>query len=181
MLLPSYISGLMRISVLDLRRGASAFAAELTAGQLELPVERFPGPIRLEVKVHEQDSGWLLELSVRAAWHRDCDRCLGEAISESQLAETLLVLDKGHQDAETMADQDRVMIVEDDDAELDLLPSVREALLLDQPDYVLCSEQCLGLCPNCGCNWNETECACDDIRPDSPFAGLEKLKTDETE
>ncbi len=73
------------------------------------------------------------------------------------------------------------MIVENDDAELDLLPSVREALLLDQPEYVLCSDQCQGLCPSCGCNWNEAECACDEIRPDSPFAGLEQLKTDETE
>ncbi len=100
MLLPSYISRLMRISVLDLRRGASAFAAELDAGQLELTVERFPEPIRLEVKVHEQDGGWLLELDVHAVWTRECDRCLSEARSESQLAETLLVLDKGHQDAE---------------------------------------------------------------------------------
>ena len=39
--------------------------------------------------------------------------------------------------------------------ELDLEPLARDAVLLDLPLAPLCSEACLGLCPQCGTNWND--------------------------
>jgi uncharacterized protein len=33
-------------------------------------------------------------------------------------------------------------------------------VLLDLPLAPLCSEECLGLCPRCGQNWNLSSCAC---------------------
>lgn len=60
--------------------------------------------------------------------------------------------------------------------ELDLLPILREQILLALPDYVRCSEGCKGLCPVCGHNLNEGECGCDRKVPDPRLAGLKDIK-----
>ncbi len=38
---------------------------------------------------------------------------------------------------------------------------IHEALVLDMPQYVLCSEQCKGRCPVCGVDLNTTQCQCE--------------------
>ncbi len=57
---------------------------------------------------------------------------------------------------------------------LDLTEVVRQDILLAIPPYPVCRNQCAGLCPKCGNNWNEGPCDCkdDDIDP-----RMEKLKT----
>ncbi len=50
---------------------------------------------------------------------------------------------------------------------LDLAPLLREEAILSIPMGVLCRPDCAGLCPQCGQNWNEGTCNCeqDDIDP----------------
>jgi uncharacterized protein len=50
---------------------------------------------------------------------------------------------------------------------LDLAPLLREEAILAVPMGVLCQPDCAGLCPQCGQNWNEGPCDCeqDDIDP----------------
>ena len=43
---------------------------------------------------------------------------------------------------------------------VDLEPMARDAVLLELPLAPLCSEGCLGLCPECGTNWNVSSCDC---------------------
>lgn len=43
---------------------------------------------------------------------------------------------------------------------LDLTEAVRQAILLARPMKPLCREQCAGLCPQCGYNWNLGQCGC---------------------
>ncbi len=59
---------------------------------------------------------------------------------------------------------------------IDLDPLLREQILLSLPAYPVCRDACKGLCPVCGQNLNERECACDRRVPDPRWAGLEKLK-----
>lgn len=47
-----------------------------------------------------------------------------------------------------------------DAAELDLLPALREELLLALPEFPLCKADCKGICPTCGTNRNEGDCDC---------------------
>ena len=44
--------------------------------------------------------------------------------------------------------------------EVDLLPALREHLILATPLRALCQENCSGLCQKCGANLNEGICAC---------------------
>jgi uncharacterized protein len=45
-------------------------------------------------------------------------------------------------------------------AEIDLRPEVREEIALALPAKFLCSNECAGLCPNCGANLNHAPCTC---------------------
>jgi uncharacterized protein len=66
-------------------------------------------------------------------------------------------------------------------ATLDLTEPLREHVLLAVPRYVLCGEDCRGLCPRCGTNWNTAECQCAVHGEDDRWAPLRRLKMDEQE
>ena len=58
---------------------------------------------------------------------------------------------------------------------LELTQAVMDNFYLSLPLISLCREDCRGLCPVCGCNRNETECACAQLRPNNAFAALESI------
>jgi len=62
---------------------------------------------------------------------------------------------------------------------LDLTEVVRQSLYLVQPTQILCKEDCLGLCPQCGQNLNAGKCDCEEDNIDSRWTDLLALK-DET-
>ena len=51
--------------------------------------------------------------------------------------------------------------------ELNLLPLVRDTILLAVPIAPLCRPDCKGICPDCGANLNREECRCcaDSLKP----------------
>jgi uncharacterized protein len=59
--------------------------------------------------------------------------------------------------------------------DLDLSGMVREELLLVTPAYVVCRDDCRGLCATCGRDLNSGDCSCDP-EPDPRWAALEALK-----
>jgi uncharacterized protein len=46
------------------------------------------------------------------------------------------------------------------EGQIDLLPALRENLILAAPQHPLCVESCAGLCQVCGANLNEGVCGC---------------------
>ena len=58
---------------------------------------------------------------------------------------------------------------------VDLGPLVRELSLLEIPMQVLCRPDCAGLCPECGVNWNEETCDCEQETIDPRLAKLKEL------
>ncbi len=59
---------------------------------------------------------------------------------------------------------------------LQLEDVLKEQLLLAVPVKTLCREDCKGLCPTCGCNWNTEPCACAPPIADVRWAALEDFK-----
>ena len=55
---------------------------------------------------------------------------------------------------------------------LSLSDQVWETLLTLLPAKLLCGEDCVGLCPNCGCDLNEARCTCEAREPDPRLASL---------
>lgn len=56
---------------------------------------------------------------------------------------------------------------------------MQDAVGLEFPTRVLCREDCKGLCPNCGVNWNEQSCDCTTEQTDSRWDKLRELSLDE--
>jgi len=73
----------------------------------------------------------------------------------------------------TRSDLDSIIL---DEPVVDLDDILRQQLYLALPMKNLCSEQCKGICLQCGANRNLGACSCDEHQPGSPFAVLAKLK-----
>ncbi len=77
----------------------------------------------------------------------------------------------------SVTDEDMTLHTLDPRAEeLDLRVPLGERFVLVAPDFPVCRESCLGLCPQCGVNWNETECDCSAAEPDSRWGPLQELR-----
>ncbi len=62
--------------------------------------------------------------------------------------------------------------------QLDMRPAVREAWLLAAPAFVQCREDCKGLCPTCGTDWNVADCDCEPVKIDSRWEKLRAIRDD---
>jgi uncharacterized protein len=64
--------------------------------------------------------------------------------------------------------------------EIDPGDAVREELILSVPNYVLCTDECRGICAGCGADLNSGSCTCEP-ELDHRWAVLESLKTAQQE
>lgn len=102
-----------------------------------------------------------------------CRRCLGEASGHVSEEAHLIFADAG---AEGIEDDPDVFLLDDRSPELDLRPAVREQWLVNVPGYVLCRDDCKGLCPTCGAELNLGPCDCASSAADPRWAALHKLR-----
>ena len=98
-----------------------------------------------------------------------CDRCGAQFESEKQLELHAVAVTEEEPD-----DPEAFEIVGD---ALDLDEVLETAFVLDMETKFLCSEDCKGICPNCGKNLNEGPCACR-VKSDPRLAVLEQLLDD---
>lgn len=59
--------------------------------------------------------------------------------------------------------------------EINLAGYFEDQLLLDLPLTIKCSEECKGLCTNCGTNLNLDQCKCQERSSSNPFSVLKDL------
>ncbi len=53
---------------------------------------------------------------------------------------------------------------------------LREQVLLAMPMRTVCRDDCQGLCPQCGRNWNEGRCDCAGAAPDERWSALKEIR-----
>ena len=96
-----------------------------------------------------------------------CDRCLKPFQQEKTLNFEHILVQKLNS-----ANDDYLVCA---DGVLDLEELVRTDVLLERPTKVLCSEDCRGLCSQCGKNLNEGSCTCEKKQIDPRLAVLSQL------
>lgn len=108
------------------------------------------------------DGDVFLEVKGHAVWQGSCSRCLAP-LERPLMVESQFL---GSRDADLVGrgshtlgsqDLDVVFLPEDN---LDEEELVREQFELQAPMHPLCVEDCKGLCPHCGKNWNKGSCHC---------------------
>lgn len=60
--------------------------------------------------------------------------------------------------------------------EIDAWDEIRQSLFLAIPENPLCRENCKGLCPQCGKDWNSGDCTCVKTVPAPGFQKLKDIK-----
>lgn len=115
----------------------------------------------------------LLHAAVSGTVRVECSRC-ADTFDMPLETELDVVFYRGQVPQD--ADEDSlVLLTEADEGGYDILPRVREAVILELPMRFLCSESCKGLCPRCGSNLNRGPCTCSQTEGDLRWAPLKKL------
>lgn len=102
-----------------------------------------------------------------------CRRCLTEVRRPISIEVTIVYAAVGDLDEEDLGE---VRPMDLDTLELDLSEALREELILAAPTYIVCDEECRGLCPLCGINLNEETCDCTVEEQDPRWDALRTLK-----
>ena len=125
----------------------------------------------------------LIDGQVSTTVELPCDRCLEparlpmEAVVEERfpLTEVLHPRLPTEEDAEFDNTLATVIHLDAGKPILNLDELIRQQLVMNLPIQVLCDPDCRGLCPQCGANLNQGDCACGPETSASPFAGLAAL------
>jgi uncharacterized protein len=127
--------------------------------------------------VTRMGSRLLLEAAVSGKLRVECSRCI--SIFDMPLeTEVAIVFHRG-QVPEDADEDDLVLLTETDASGYDILPRVREAVILELPIRFLCGDSCKGLCSGCGVNLNEGDCECPPSEPDPRWRALKNLLNDD--
>ena len=129
-------------------------------------------PVQLDVS-RTTGMGWFLRLRFEARLSGPCMRCLEDAGRGDAIR-----VDSREVDQPATGDEDlKSPYLEGDD--LDLHAWARDALVLELPTQIVCSEDCKGLCAICGENLNTADASHHhDAAPDPRWAKLDELKLD---
>ena len=87
----------------------------------------------------------------------ECTRCLKEVLVRAGDSIQCLFVES---DEDGLDDDPDVFLLDSKSRRIDVGPAVREGWILAVPSFVLCREDCIGLCPTCGVDRNTTACAC---------------------
>lgn len=118
--------------------------------------------VRWFLRVLPSNTDFYLEVQGSALWEGVCSRCL-EPFEQNLRVDSRFL---GSKDSElvvrgshTLGSQD-LDVVFFPEPLVDEEVLVREQFQLQIPMHALCKEACLGLCPQCGKNWNKGRCNC---------------------
>jgi uncharacterized protein len=144
---------------------------------LEFGGQRYEGapaevPAQLDVS-RTTGNGWFARLRFEVRLNGPCMRCLEEA-DRGVAVDSREVDQPGAED-----DELRSPYIEGD--ELDVHAWARDALVLELPTQIVCSDECKGLCAVCGENLNTADPDhAHEAAPDPRWAKLSELKLDQT-
>ena len=137
----------------------------------------YVGPVSFSGTYMLADETVIVRGIARAVIESPCARCLKptETEIEAELDEAF-IRDTGEEREE---DDDQYMY---SGHVLELDEAVRTALLLELPSRILCKEDCLGLCDQCGADLNINACSCQkDLTRRNPFSALASLLNEDEE
>jgi uncharacterized protein len=113
-------------------------------------------PVRVTGRLQPAGEGrfyWHAKLAARVT--EMCRRCL-EPVQVTVEADVKALFT---QDPDALDDPDSYPLPPDA-TEIDVTPAVREELILAVPQFVVCRDDCRGLCPRCGHDLNAGPCGC---------------------
>ncbi len=161
-----------------LKQPGETFSATLTQA---IPPQKFGGrkivfaePIQMDFTYSYDGKAFAISGRLQAILTSRCARC------DETFNETLTIPFSERYVKGALGNEEEDSYTFDGET-LDLAPMVMDNLFLHIPITSVCSEDCRGLCPVCGCNLNTAQCACERAEPGQekpPLASLGQLLND---
>lgn len=177
---------MLRIDLHDLHGGAVDREETVgTPGEVwpDVPGE-FRGPVRVRIRAEPIGGGEVhVTGGLAARLALPCRRCLRDAVRDLDVGLDILYRARDEETEDGAGpgteggDAEAVFPLQTSASGLDLVPALREELLLAVPPYPLCDPECKGLCPKCGVVLDEEECDCVLVEPDPRWDALRELGT----
>lgn len=168
---------MLKVDLIKLEHGARVRIDTRVAASDPL-WEGAPPPLEagLDLHLEARRSGEdvLVRGTMRGRIDAACRRCLAAARAEFEESLELL-----YRHGPAAAGDDEMYLLPARAREIDLGPAIREHALLAMPEYVLCREDCAGLCPTCGADLNPGSCGCTRVETDERWAALRRLTSEE--
>jgi uncharacterized protein len=136
----------------------------------------FTEPVDVRATVDKAQHQVNVKAELRTSGTFSCDRCLEEFVQPIDARYNMFYIFDEESAGKYRVDEVRVL--SPDTVSIDLTEDVREVVVLSVPLKLLCKQDCKGLCPHCGTNWNTGTCNCKDVRVDSRWEGLANLLND---
>jgi uncharacterized metal-binding protein YceD (DUF177 family) len=133
----------------------------------------------VRVRYTHTGGAFYLHVSTESGFETSCHRCL-DPVTVPLDAEFDLVIRRGVDREEGRTDgakSEDYITVGANEHEVSLHPFIHENTVVNIPMLILCSEDCKGLCPECGENRNRTQCNCKPAR-DSRWDALRRVSGD---
>ena len=131
-------------------------------------------PLQVLGEIKDMGGYILLTANCTARYKTRCARCLEPLDGKCEITFERPVATR-LEDEDT--EEEYILVGENSSVNID--EPISEELLLSLPFRSLCSEDCKGLCPKCGCNKNRTECSCVTKEMDPRWAALKNFKAKE--
>jgi len=125
------------------------------------------------LSVGKNSNGYNIRGLLQIPFEQTCDLCLATFHNLTKSKFSFWLTDNSdvlHDDS------NEVILFSKDAIEIDLNSSFRELIMLEPQMKSLCSENCKGLCIECGTNLNEESCGCSTDLGESPWDALKILK-----
>lgn len=142
---------------------------ELSTGDKNLQLtSRFDIDLQLNKVLKEVTVSGDVQFSIEAP----CSRCL-QTVKLDLKPEVNLVLTPRESIEDEDGDLNHETYIGD---EVDISDYIREQVAMSLPFKVVCTDNCKGLCSNCGVNLNTEQCGCESEQIDPRLSVLKNLK-----
>lgn len=171
---------MFQVNLVDLdRKGAQSVHGRIPSdSDLWSDVEAVPlGDLDVAMEVSTTATGQVVARGrVVGESRHECRRCLDKVAEPLDL--DLVLVWSAPEDLDEDGEDPDLRVLDPSTNELDLAPAIREEALLAMPRFVLCKEDCRGLCPQCGINRNTDTCDCTLEESDPRWDALRSLQNE---
>lgn len=162
----------MKLKLSSFREEKQILKADLTCEEIQLNEESLIDPVKVAVKTGKNSSCLTVECDIDVETNFICDRCVENYKSNISTKVEFIITD----DARMKSDSEDIIFLSSGEDEIDISKNIRDAILLVYPLKTVCSQECKGLCAECGKNLNQGDCDCKDINIDPRWEKLKELK-----
>lgn len=165
----------MHVGIGDIRKSKGLAKSFDWDGPYKLEGIDLEGPLKLDLKVTNAGSRVMVKGPLKTAVRIPCTRCSEDIVYplEIDLEEEFLPVHSEEAMSRAKDLLDGTFTFENDKVVLDEL--LRQEIEAAFPIQALCTNNCRGLCEQCGANRNRETCQCSPEEDDSRWAALKDL------